>query len=275
MHREPPLRASDGLIHTNIILVKRISTGEISLQPDRSGIISPELPMRESRSRMDRVLTVGARVAPMDCSIRRPLRFLLLALLLLLLFGGTASAQPGNLERLEECAQVISDSLLNRFPVSTPLCIQVARHPAAWVMEEALVRSATARGMRIAACDSGAQSSAGTVTLAITAIGMEYRAIDPDDSLERDARIEANAILSPASSGGASGERSVASYVAVRRDTVGADETTRIEGSGYDFAKGNVPTRSSSGIWKKLVEPAVVLGASVVMVILLFTVRSQ
>jgi hypothetical protein len=74
---------------------------------------------------------------------------------------------------------------------------------------------------------------------------------------------------------GSSGLRRAASFVVVRRDTVGADETPLLEASGYDFAKGVLPPRPSGGIWKKIVEPAVVLGAAVVTVILLFTVRSQ
>jgi len=221
---------------------------------------------------------MGAHRVPLLLPARRRLSMVLLILGSLLASGRVATAQPGNLERIEECARVICDSLLSGFPSGAPLCIQVVRHPASWVMEEALLRTAETRGVRIVACDSGGASSEVEITLAVTAIGIEYRAIDPDDSLERDARIEASAILtqrSGASNGGLPAGRSLRSYVAARRDTVGADQTSRIEASGYDFAKGNLPTRGSSGIWKKLVEPAVVLGASVVMVILLFTVRSQ
>lgn len=215
-------------------------------------------------------------MSPARRSVRYQLALLLLVGLSLAL-APAATAQPGNLERLEECARAISDSLLGVYGGSNPLCIEVARHPASWVIEEALVRSAESRGVTIAACDSMSRGAGERITLAITAIGMEYREIDAEDSLARDARIEASAIIQhrPGSSNGAAGERSVAAFVAVRRDTVGADQTFNIEASGYDFAKGNVPQRGSSGVWKKLVEPAVVLGASVVMVILLFTVRSQ
>jgi hypothetical protein len=193
-----------------------------------------------------------------------------------------ATAQEGNLDRLEACARALCDSLLDAYPDKEPLCVDIVRHPASWMLEQAMLQSAAAHGIPVTTCDS---SSSEALTLAVTAIGMEYHEIDAEDSLARDARIEASAIMParkfrmPQHGNGTveSGPvgRTSASYAIVRRDTVGADQTPLLEASGYDYARGTLPPRSGGGVWKKIVEPAVVLGAAVVMAILLFTVRSQ
>jgi hypothetical protein len=195
---------------------------------------------------------------------------------------GRSMAQVGNLERLEESSRALCDSLLDSYLTKDPLCVEIVHHPASWIVEQSMLQSAAAHGVAITTCDS---NTADALTLAVTAIGMEYHEIEAGDSLARDARIEATALvptkrfrLPPevaASRGSAVSSRASVAITVVRRDTVGADQTSFLESSGYDFAKGTLPPRQSSGVWKKIVEPAVVIGAAVVMAILLFTVRSQ
>jgi hypothetical protein len=110
-----------------------------------------------------------------------------------------------------------------------------------------------------------------SLLVAITGLGVEYREVDDQDLLERDVSMEITATL-PGTSAGA---RSVRAYALHAIDTVNSDRTSLLEASGYSFTKGIGPARAGGGFWKKIVEPAVVLAASAVIVVLLFTVRSQ
>jgi hypothetical protein len=180
-------------------------------------------------------------------------------------------AQTDNLERLRQSARLLSDSLLATRGISTDtICLNVVRHPASWLLDEGMIASATSRGIPVATCDSGVGDG---LTMAITAIGVSYGEIDDDELLARETRLEVTALVPP-QWGGANG-RVATHYAIVQRDTVRGDQTSLLEATGYDFVRGTLPSRQGSGFWKKVVEPAVVIGASVVLVILLFTVRSQ
>ena len=198
-------------------------------------------------------------------------RPLLPAIFLLLLSVGNAGAQPDNLARLQECARAAADSLLEGFAAGDTLCLSVADHPAAWIVEQAVTAVANARRNVIATCGPGDPRS---LSVAITAIGVEYRETEDSDSLERNALLSVSALLPGGSRPGGISGRTSRTLSSARADTVATDDLGVQEGAGYPFAKGSSPA-SSGGFWSKVVEPAIVLGATAVVVILLFTVRSQ
>lgn len=177
--------------------------------------------------------------------------------------------QQDNLERLRACAVAIADSALGRYAAGDTISLELAPHPASWLLESTLLGAATARGIGVVSSPS---PSAGRLVMAITSIGVGYQETDDDDLLVRECRLGADASFSE---NGPRGRRLAGSFSALLQDTVQADETSLLEASGYDFTRGALPTTASSGFWKTIVEPAVVLGASVVITILLFTVRSQ
>ena len=192
--------------------------------------------------------------------------------ILWLLLPCPLGAQIDNLEQLRQSARLISDSLLRSRGSSTDtLCLHVVRHPASWLLDEGMIASASERGIPVSGCDSATSDA---LLLAITGAGVSYAEIDDDEHLARETRLEVSALIPP-NWGGTPGGRMATHYAIVRRDTVRADQTSLLEATGYDFVRGTLPPRQSSGFWKKVVEPAVVIGASVVLVILLFTVRSQ
>lgn len=177
-----------------------------------------------------------------------------------------ASAQPSagsgiptNLELMARCAGWLGDSVLAGS--SDSVCARVAAHPASWLIDQGLVESAARKPVRIVSCDAPA------VSVAILSIGVSYQ--EADDRLARDVSLRA--VVLAESSGRERTSRTVS--VAVR-DTIDADLLETVENSGYEFTRG-APPPSGGGFWSKVVEPAVVLGATVVMTILLFTVRSQ
>jgi|GEM_PF-2353667 len=190
--------------------------------------------------------------------------------LLGLLLGVTrpARAQEDNLARLRECARIIADSVAAELGGDT-ICVAVVNHQAGWLLDQSIVLATEERKLPLRLCDSAHPAGA---TLAITSLGVFYQELDDDDAIERLAQFEVSATL-PRRAGGTG--RTVRTYSVGLRDTVAADATSLIERSGYEFARGSFPPSNGGGFWKKLVEPAVVLGATVIMVVLLFTVRSR
>ncbi len=192
--------------------------------------------------------------------------------LLGLLLGMTrpARAQEDNLMRLRECARIIADSVAADLGSDT-ICVAIVNHQAGWLLDQAVISAGEERKIPIRICDSTHPAEA---TLAITSLGVFYQELDDDDdAIGRLAQLEVSATL-PRRAGGNAG-RTVRIYSVALRDTVPADGTSLIERSGYEFARGSFPASNGGGFWKKLVEPAVVLGATVIMVVLLFTVRSR
>ncbi|MDB5036367.1 MAG: hypothetical protein JWQ98_3608 [Chlorobi bacterium] len=191
----------------------------------------------------------------------------LLPLLWIAVPAGLA-AQQDNLDRLRGVASILSDSLLAGYAPNDTICAFVVSHDGAWIMDQAIVSAAELRKLASRRCDGIGN---GSTIVAITGLGVEYREVDDQDLLERDVSMEITATL-PGTSAGA---RSVRAYALHAIDTVNSDRTSLLEASGYSFTKGIGPARAGGGFWKKIVEPAVVLAASAVIVVLLFTVRSQ
>jgi hypothetical protein len=174
-----------------------------------------------------------------------------------------------NIDRLSECARRMSDSLMSGYRTGDTICLHVAEHPASWIVDQAALGAATARGLHVRPCDGGSRAG---IDLAITDIGIDYREIDEIDSLERRARLACSAALTQT---GAADSRTARTLEIALVDSIAAADVAAVEAPGYDFAKGSRTADASGGFWNRVVEPAVILGASAVMVILLFTVRSH
>ncbi len=198
------------------------------------------------------------------CSLMSRIIVILLGVLVL---SSALYAQPeGNLERLRQCAQTLADSAIGFYAEGDTVYLEVVPHPASWLLEQAVLTSAMARNIGVT---SSAAERSRRLLLAITSVGIEYRHTDDADLLSRSCMLQLDASL-------ATGDmRTGRSFSAVILDTVQADQSSMLEASGYDFARGRLPAEPGGGFWKTIVEPAVVLGASVVVAILLFTVRSQ
>ena len=222
------------------------------------------------RLQADRELPAGTAKTGRPGEVRLPMSRIIAFLLVLLGAWLPVAAQPkDNLEILRECAVAIADSALGQYATGDTISLELAPHPASWLLESTLLGAARERGIGVVSSPS---PSGGRLMMAITSIGVAYGQTDDGDLLVRECRMGADASFSEH---GGSGRRLGGSFSALRQDTVQADETSILEASGYDFTRGALPTTASSGFWKTIVEPAVVLGASVVITILLFTVRSQ
>jgi len=185
----------------------------------------------------------------------------------------SVEAQPDNLERLRSCADEVADSVVHLFAPGDTLCVTVAVHPASWLIDQAMLAVAERRGNVVSSCQENGDVGLG---FAINAIGIDYLPVDETDSVERRARLDLAVSLPPLKGTNGSIGRSLRSFSATLTDTVATGMLDIMEGSGYDFARGKrPPPPGSTGFWSKIVEPAIVLGATAVVVILLFSVRSQ
>jgi hypothetical protein len=209
--------------------------------------------------------------------IASSLRICLIASLVMpcLSVAGVARIQsaPSNLEQLQNLARLLSDSLLTGYTRHDTFCLRVAEHPAAWIVEQSMLAAAEKQGFRMGDCDSSLRRR---IALAITSIRVTYRPLEDADSIERVAELSVDATLPEHGSGttGFLGELHRPLTASVT-DTVAIGDTVSIANPGYEFARASLPSGSKPGFWDKIIEPAVVLGASAVIVILLFTVRSQ
>lgn len=189
-------------------------------------------------------------------------------------WSGVQSAEPitpRNLERLERCAAGAADSLLDALDVNDTICVAVVAHDAGWLLESALVERATARGIAVLRCD---RSDARRVDVAITTIGVVYRRID--EGIERVASLSLSAgSAAPIAESGTAGPLRSHRIAAALTDTLAAADTSGLSDAAYPYTVGTVISADGGGFWRTIVEPAVVLAASAIVAILLFTVRSQ
>lgn len=188
------------------------------------------------------------------------------ALLLLLVGGWGAWAQPTNLDLVRDCTRSVADSALALAAAST-LCYKVAAHPGAWLLEEAVARTAEQRGNQLRDCSSGTPA----INIAFTELNVLYRNGPEPETLARECRVGVAVMVAPTGTE----PQHQQEFTAIRHDTVAVSAVALIEQPGYDYLRGVSIAPKTSNFWDKVIEPAIVLGAAAVSVILLFTVRSN
>src|SRR5687767_14858769 len=67
--------------------------------------------------------------------------------------AGYAHVTPSNLERIEQAAAELADSLVLGVSTVDSLCLTVVPHDAAWIVERAIADRATLRGIAIRRCE--------------------------------------------------------------------------------------------------------------------------
>lgn len=184
------------------------------------------------------------------------------------------ASQTTNLERLQAGAAVLGDSLLLSLSGndSREVCVRVVDHPASWIVEQVMVGLIEERGFIRVPC---APLPPNDLLVAITNIGVRYVELDDADFFRREVKLGISASVPKRSEYSATVRHVTETREIVLLDTIEADQTSELEAPGYSFTIGTKIQRNRSSVWSKLVEPAVVIGSAVVMVILLFTTRSQ
>ena len=191
-----------------------------------------------------------------------------------ILFAEDSSNRQSNLERIQMCADLVGDSLLMSMNnnESRDICVRVVEHPASWIVDQSMIRQAAERGFSVLPCKP---PFPGDILVAITNIGVRYVELEDQDYLRREVKLGLSASLPRQNEAGAGVRRVTETREVVLQDTIEAVQAPFLESPAYDFTVGAKIVRNKSNFWNKVVEPAVVIGATVVMVVLLFTTRSQ
>lgn len=180
--------------------------------------------------------------------------------------------QERNLDRLEQCARAACDTINAVFNGGDSVCLNVAPHPAAWLLQQSYVTAAHDKNLYPVLC-AGVTPAFNSVSPAINDIGVEYSQTDDQDFLQRTVYLSLSATITAGKTSG--NILSVRKIHVALTDTIPADQALLMDDPDYAFAKGVTTAKPKPGFWEKIVEPAVVVGSAVVMVVLLFTVRSQ
>lgn len=170
---------------------------------------------------------------------------------------------------------VVADTLFARTITSDEFCVRVVSHPADWIVDQGAIDLATARGVSLVPCKAPYTNE---LLIAITDIGVRYIELDDEDFYRREVRLSVSASIPVADDGGGRGgspSRTTERVDYMLNDTIEAVSISEIESPGYNFTTGTTIRINRSSFWKSVAEPAIIVGTSVVMVILLFTTRSQ
>lgn len=191
-----------------------------------------------------------------------------------ILFAEDSSNRQSNLERIQMCADIAGDSLLMSMNnnESREICVRVVDHPASWIVDQSMIRKAAERGFSVLPCKP---PFPGDILVAVTNIGVRYVELEDRDYLRREVKLGLSASLPRQNEAGTAVRRVTETREVVLQDTIEAVQAPFLESPAYDFTVGAKIVRNQSNFWSKVVEPAVVIGSTIVMVVLLFTTRSQ
>lgn len=200
-------------------------------------------------------------------------KYVLLPLLLSALGGVRLSAeQSTNLQRIAEGMEIAAGRVFDRPEMPDTICMNVVDHPAGWLLHQAFLRYASETGMTATRCTP---PYSGEVLAAITRIRIDLVEIDDETLYRREVLLEL-AFSLPRRGGASDLEERYTTVEEVHlNDTVERSGSEELADEAYQFTQPRYIASNSTSFWKRIAEPAVVLGTTVVMVVLLFTTRSQ
>ena len=193
-------------------------------------------------------------------------------LLLTTVFGQddlSRDARGSNLDRYGEAVRDIADSLYRGGALPDTICVTVIEHPADWVATLGFTRAAEAADRTSIRCTPPYR---GEVLVAITDLRVTYTDYGDDDRLKREVFLSL-ALSVPRISGGVE-QRATGEAERLLVDTIDAGSADQRVTTGYGFTEPRYIREESTSLWKKIAEPALVLGTTITMVVLLFTTRS-
>jgi len=196
----------------------------------------------------------------------------LLPVLLVVLGGVRLSAeQSTNLQRIAEGMEIAADRVLNRPGMPDTICMNVVDHPAGWLLSQTFLAYATGTGMTAVRCTP---PYFGEVLAAVTRIRIDLVEVDDETLYRREVLLELAFSLPRRGASGIEERYTTVENVHLS-DTVERSGSEELADEAYQFTIPRYIASNSASFWKSVAEPAVVLGTTVVMVVLLFTTRSQ
>lgn len=199
-------------------------------------------------------------------------RLTVLSLVSVAVAGAQSSAeQSTNLQRIAQGMSIAAERVLGRPDMPDTICMNVVAHPADWMVHQAFLDASGVAGMTAIRCTP---PYFGEILAAITTVRIDFVEVDDETLYRREVALEL-AFSLPRSGRGGAEERYTAVENVLLSDTIERASAGDLVDQAYQFTEPRYIASTSTSFWKRVAEPAVVLGTTVVMVVLLFTTRSQ
>lgn len=171
-----------------------------------------------------------------------------------------------------EAAQFFTKQLRSPlFPQPSPLDtlrIQTHTHEASWMLEQALF-SAILTKKRFRASDTTIPHH--RLVVRITDVATRYFSCTHDiDALTREISCAAQATMEMRDGT----TQALEAFSKIYRDTISRRSLASLENKQYSFTQATMP-EAEPNFWKQVLEPAVVIIAAGIMVVVFFFVRTQ
>lgn len=208
---------------------------------------------------------------PTSVPIQRPL---LAVTMTLLLIGGVSDAQSMqsmNLERIQQTASLLVDSIFDLDGLPQSICLNVVAHPADWIIAQAITEAGSKRNRPVEPCSAPFLNE---VLIAVLNVDVRYVELEDDDYYRREVDMALSISLPVAGTTGRL-ERQTRRLEIINADTIETVTASEREQMDYPMTVATRIERNHSSFWSRIAEPAIVIGTSVAMLVLLFTTRSQ
>jgi hypothetical protein len=169
-----------------------------------------------------------------------------------------------NLKLLHKLSSEISDSLIFNIGCKN-CCYQINSTESKWILEEEFLMNAEKKNLILKNCDSLNEG----IQIFIENVNIEYSYINSDYVL-RKGNMSVSSIIKNL-------DKNVSRrYEVELTDTVFINSISSLESSNFNLTRGihkNISTNNN--FFNKILEPALILMSSTLIIFLLFTVRSK
>jgi len=166
---------------------------------------------------------------------------------------------------VKESTQKIVDNLSDNS--SKLFKLNINHHPAAWLVKELIIKEAAKRNIAFSTDDS----LTSRVDISINDLRVSFDNFsEDDDSLIRKVSINLSGVVS-------SNNHQITpipNFIFTYSDKVSRNDLPLIQSPQHDFANSQVPSVPKS-FFREIAEPFIIISSAALVVILLFTVRSN
>ena len=177
-----------------------------------------------------------------------------------------------NFEILDSLSKTISEKIIENVIKHniSKLTLLITNHSSSWLLEQNIVAVGNEKSLQFYNHKSDSINS--SLNLNIIKSGIGYLNLDKSrDSIIRVIHYEINGTISRSISNELIPINNISS---VYQDTLSRDDVNLIEHNSYDFSKSSVPEPPKS-FFDEITEPLIIVSSAIIVIVLLFSVRSQ
>ncbi len=193
----------------------------------------------------------------------------LIIFLMFFAFIAKAGELSSNFDTLDSLVGEVAEEIGERVASSgvTAANLKFNAHQGLWLLKSAVINSCEKRDVKL--FEKGKSEDAPELFIAVKNLGVNYKNADNSDTLRRLIQTDVSAYLRLPE-----GEIS-ASWEISREysDLISRKDVTLVECSGHTIASAPVPMGKRS-LFEELAEPIIIVSSAIIVVVLLFSIRS-